>query len=1026
MSSAVFLVIGPCLGVTLDAMPALARLRRRRFDALLKEAEAHVEETGQQKPDLHLTAIAAEVTSSWQLAGDHAFKAEAFLRLALANAKLENLDEMIRLGMAASQEYQRIRPRSGEPFRHCVKKLALLNRDIGLALNTQGQAAFAYEKLKLALDLLGQYLEEKPVLRQASADLRSSLEELPEAKQILCEASKILQSLIQNAVKAGTAEQRFRGALQLIDVLPFDIVDPEDKANILQLLMDVFPGGKPGQAPATHIPSRNARKLLAEANRLFNYGEFFHALLTAHSAFSYALGDGDLYTTAAALGLCGNSCEALGRPSESLVHLWACDAFARLLPAGYTLKAEIAAALGNAFRSLGRTDKALWFLKEGVELAESASPGRTLIVAYLDLARTYLYKHAYKDAGDALAKARKVAGALPWDLGPVDISHLHMVNCLLQLAVLLDNQEQDLLAAPPKEWALLAGSLRAYVGRYSPAWWRWLDSLDEVRQRPERIVARYLKRAWELSITSSDQPSHIAASFYYGLYLEKVDKDPRKAARFFEKAAEVVDTTRGNIVELGNRRSFAGQNSEIYDHLVSCYVQAGDLGRAFATAERARARALFELLQTGLLDGGDFPLNREPTTEPWGAAQIKSTLDRVLLRSRLAGTVARVSRVSVAEVGQFLAPGECLLQFHMLAEETYIFALGPSGITEVFSARYGHRKLGALLQKKEWWKRMDELEKAGSNPRISALELSIVKRRFETTLGDMLRTLSAELIDGARSLQRGIMLEQYLAPGGRSAFTRIVLVPHRALWTVPLHCLTVAGRFLVDLEAPADGRVAVSYVHSSAILLECRKQIRSRTRHLLVVVHPEFESTVHDWVPRENAEIRLHAEPTGIVQRLNGGRQGEYHPASLDVHFATHGRFDRSDPAESYLDLGGKRLLTLAQLLLELKTGVVDCVFLAACSSGHVEVDASADYLGIATGFLKGGARNVIGTFWPVSWPVCAELERAYYRNRDQSTPCLALRDAVYEVRQTHQLSTWEWAAFYCLGAGAVENSTDA
>jgi len=1035
MSFMAFLITGSVLLLALVAARGLAHTKRRLFRARLEVAEDHLACTGQQRPGLHLSTLAAELSSSWFLAGNHVFKAKSFLRLSLANAKVDNLEEMIRLSLKAGREYRRIRHRTGETFRHTVKEVGVLNARIGLELNRLGYAEFAYEKLKLGLDLLGQYLEGGPVLRQVSVGSQSALEELPEAQPILREASQTLRSLIQNAMTVETEDQRFSSALKLIDVLPYDFLNPKDKSEVLQLLKEAFtaraahPDGKSDTVGLEHLltsggRSRNALSMFAQAEQLFDQGQFLGSLLTVHTAFGQALQDGDLLTGAAALGLCGNSCLALGRPSEALVYLWACDVFVRLSPDGHNLQAELAAALGNVFRSLGRVDDALPCLKSSIMLARGNSHGRTLMAAYLDLARVYLYKQAYDDAEEAIVTAHKVAASLRPKLKPVDVSQLHMTDCLFKLSQLLNNPEKDSLAASAEGWYKLVRSLSAYVGRHSPVRWRLLDSLDEVWQRPQRIVARHLKRAWELSLMSSDQPSHIAASFYYGLYLEKVKKDPRRAASLFEKAAEVLDTTRGNIVELGYRKSFAAQNTEIYDHLLSCCAQMGDLERAFAAAERSRARALFELLQNEPLDhitplGRETALSREPGSELPSDEKIKSILDQVLLRSRLAGTVARVPCMNSAEVCRSLAPGECLLQFHMLMEETYIFAIDRSGIVDVFKAQYGHRLLDGLLRENEVQKRMDELEKTGSDLLASDREWSSVTSRFEAALCDVLDTLSREFIEGTRGLRSGITLRQHLAPDGRSAFTSIVLVPHRALWAVPLHCLKVSGQFLVDLESPTDEYVTVSYVHSSTVLVECRTRSRIGTRQLLVIAHPAFKDTVQGWLPRDNVEVWVNSEATEILQRLNGTNRAENLTNFLDIHFATHGRFVRDDPVQSHLDLGGKRYLTLANLLLELETNLVDCAFLAACSSGHVELDASADYLGIVTGFLKGGARNVVSTFWPVEEPVCAELEKAYYQYRDENSSCQALNKALREVRQTRNPPMWEWAAFYCLGAGA-------
>jgi CHAT domain-containing protein len=72
----------------------------------------------------------------------------------------------------------------------------------------------------------------------------------------------------------------------------------------------------------------------------------------------------------------------------------------------------------------------------------------------------------------------------------------------------------------------------------------------------------------------------------------------------------------------------------------------------------------------------------------------------------------------------------------------------------------------------------------------------------------------------------------------------------------------------------------------------------------------------------------------------------------------------------------------------------------------------------MATGFLKGGARNVIGSLWPVREAVVQRLEQAYYE-RWPENPARALQESLLELRVSDaSLGLADWAAFYCQGAG--------
>lgn len=117
------------------------------------------------------------------------------------------------------------------------------------------------------------------------------------------------------------------------------------------------------------------------------------------------------------------------------------------------------------------------------------------------------------------------------------------------------------------------------------------------------------------------------------------------------------------------------------------------------------------------------------------------------------------------------------------------------------------------------------------------------------------------------------------------------------------------------------------------------------------------------------------------------------------LHCSCHGTFDRHAPLRSALHLADGRV-TAADLLA---TGSLpmDLVFLSACESGRSEVEGADELMGLVRAFLLGGTCTVVVSLWRVdelSTRILAELFYEAYVD-DQQPPARALRLAQLGVR---------------------------
>lgn len=145
------------------------------------------------------------------------------------------------------------------------------------------------------------------------------------------------------------------------------------------------------------------------------------------------------------------------------------------------------------------------------------------------------------------------------------------------------------------------------------------------------------------------------------------------------------------------------------------------------------------------------------------------------------------------------------------------------------------------------------------------------------------------------------------------------------------------------------------------------------------------------------------------------------------LHFATHGTFhsehpelsgivlslvdEAGRPQEGFLRLSDLRTLSLA----------ADLVVLSGCQTALGREIRGEGLVGLSSGFLDAGARNVIASLWQVPDRATAELMGSFYRaflERGEA-PAAALREAQLAVRARRGWSDpYHWASFILLGEG--------
>jgi CHAT domain-containing protein len=268
--------------------------------------------------------------------------------------------------------------------------------------------------------------------------------------------------------------------------------------------------------------------------------------------------------------------------------------------------------------------------------------------------------------------------------------------------------------------------------------------------------------------------------------------------------------------------------------------------------------------------------------------------------------------------------------------------------------------------------------------------------------------LAAQMGD-RRQLARAFALASELVGDGviaslantlrRGEATGVVLLPCGGLALLPLHAITygVESRCLLD-------DFEVSFAPSIEVLqvLDRHRQVRGiRTSRLVTLTDPT--GTLR-WAPLEArgvaarfegavTEVELGAAPDEVVRLVSGADR---------VHLACHGRYDSDEFLDSGFVLSGTKTLRLRDLMRSPDPLYGSLVVASACQSAMLSRHPD-EGLSLATGFLYGGAKTVIGSLWTVDDLSTALLMTRFYELLDESasysSPRSALRRAQLWLR---------------------------
>jgi CHAT domain-containing protein len=266
------------------------------------------------------------------------------------------------------------------------------------------------------------------------------------------------------------------------------------------------------------------------------------------------------------------------------------------------------------------------------------------------------------------------------------------------------------------------------------------------------------------------------------------------------------------------------------------------------------------------------------------------------------------------------------------------------------------------------------------------------------------------------------------------AADQLILVPHRFLHLLPLHCLSFgeASGSLQDQFARG-----VRFAPSLQVLQVVQQRQQTPLESLFALQNPT-QDLLYSELEVEAIQSLFTAKKPAVLKRSEATKRALEEQAgslasSTCLHFACHGYFNFEQPQLSALILAGSRInlapedsdanrhwpqpdgsaldlnqcLTLLDLF-QLDLRQVRLVALSACETGLSEINSLSDeFVGLSSGFLYAGCNSVIGTLWTVNDLSTGLLMGQFYRllkqqeqAQQRTEVALALKQAQRWLRQ--------------------------
>jgi len=457
--------------------------------------------------------------------------------------------------------------------------------------------------------------------------------------------------------------------------------------------------------------------------------------------------------------------------------------------------------------------------------------------------------------------------------------------------------------------------------------------------------------------------------------------DYEAALSAFQRASMELERLRGQVMT-EYQAGFLEDKQSIYEDMVALCIETGKHELGLEYAERAKSRALLELLEYRV-DLGIKP--RRDSDQPLVAEiqhlrtereillsfgrqehENKAPFDSLELQQKILGLEEKITdcwhkllvrnseysqdislwQVRTEEIAPYLSADTVLLEFFSINGDLVVFLVQSVGESDMGSVSAHH--LGI---------RMEQVEQLLQR---FALNLRSVPR----SKPDHIKRLTANV--------QGILAQLYqhlIAPlDGALGFAKnIIVVPHGSLHYLPFHALFDGNKYLIE-------KFQMSYL-PAASLLRYTHQNNPKGSGVLAVGH-SFEGRLPYAVAEARSVAHIMAGDTLLEAQANRESLAFLAASSRLIHIAGHGDFRPDNPLFSGLALADGWLTTLDIFNMHLQASLVT---LSACQTGRSVVGGGDELLGLTRAFLSAGAASLLLSLWAVADRSTSQLMEYFY-----------------------------------------------
>lgn len=491
--------------------------------------------------------------------------------------------------------------------------------------------------------------------------------------------------------------------------------------------------------------------------------------------------------------------------------------------------------------------------------------------------------------------------------------------------------------------------------------------------------------------------------------IAEAEGKPQEAIEFYRRAIEIIEAQRSTIHTEASKIGFIGDKQDLYGRIIALLARSGNAAAALEFSERAKSRALVDLLasrgagtlaagadaETAALlqdlDAGEADaLAQMPVSAAEGKSVYRSRVAQAV--GRLRGTAPQLSTLvavtpwSAGNVQNALREDETMIEYYYNGE--------------VFAAFVADRKSVRVVM----------LEHRGLEQDVQALRTTLADTTRLVGEAALERQLHAAYLPRAQALYRRLLAP--ILPEVRTP--NLLVVAHGVLHYLPFVALHDGRQYLIE-------RYGVRTLPSANVLRFVRDGASGFPGPLLVFGNPDLGNERFDLPQAEQEARRVAAAVPDARLLLRGAASRDAFrtlaPDYRFIHFASHGEFDARRPLRSGLLLSGPDLeqgrLTAAEIY-----GVrlnAELVTLSGCETGLGTVEGGDDVVGLIRGFMYAGANSVIASLWEVDDTSTAVLMTSLYGKLGSLGKRDALRRAQLETMKSFP-HPFHWAAFYLTG----------